>query len=188
MLSKNTILELSRGYSIPMDSDELESYARDIERAVLAKASQQEQGEPEYHCLTCKVEHGVNGNCQLCGSPLSVVYASPKAMPAPKQQPVAELDEYGNLVWSELSSDYEICTGFKFYAAPPQSAAIPEGWQLVPIKPSNEVLDIAAESICGFSRQNAIDWVKEEKFDSYVDDAYSAYKAILDAAPKPEGE
>ena len=49
----------------------------------------------------------------------------------------------------------------KLYAHPLPAQAVPEGWQLVPVEPTDEMLDAAAEKLYGHTRQNAIEWAKE---------------------------
>lgn len=51
--------------------------------------------------------------------------------------------------------------------------AMPEGWKLVPIEPTDEMIDVACESIVG---------------GLFRVDATRVYAAALSAAPKPESE
>lgn len=52
-------------------------------------------------------------------------------------------------------------------------------YKLVPVEPSQEMLDEAAEGLYGCSRARAIEIAKEEKFDSYVCDAEKVWSAML---------
>jgi len=142
-----------------------------VERAVLAKASQQVHGEPapiyqirdEFGSAwidTNKAHFDLRANA---GKEHRIVFS--QATPAPKQEPIAELDEHGNLVWSENSCDYEICTGFKFYARPPQAEAIPEEMIYACTDPEDE-----------------------STMQAYARGWNACRAAMLSAAPKPEGE
>lgn len=66
---------------------------------------------------------------------------------------------------------------------PAQQVAVPQGWKLVPIEPTRDMEDAAGESIYGYSREKAIDWVKEDKFESAAYSGVAAYRAMLAAAP-----
>jgi len=182
------------GIDIEQPGHELNKFVEEIERAVLAKASkvqsvfyasrakladtlgkcpcghackasQQVQGEPEYHCLSCKIEHGVNGNCDLCGAALSVVS---KAMATPKQEPVGKISSvfnqgaghFFNCEWFDHCSFKE---GDLLYAHPPQAAAIPE------VMESGEL-------------------TSDERASGYRHGWNDCRAAMLSAAPKPEGE
>ena len=54
--------------------------------------------------------------------------------------------------------------------------SIPEGWQLVPIEPTSEMLEAAYKS----------HWTIQVADDAYEFNAENPYKAMLAAAPKPE--
>lgn len=64
---------------------------------------------------------------------------------------------------------------------------IPDGWQLVPLEPTEEMRDAAGESIYGHSKEKAQEWAKTEKFESCAYTGIEAYKAILRAV-KSKGD
>jgi hypothetical protein len=67
---------------------------------------------------------------------------------------------------------------------------VPDGWQLVPMEPTKEMLSATARSMrfvdnaIGIARLHGccVEWVGEKP------PLHWAYKAMLAAAPKPEGE
>jgi hypothetical protein len=64
---------------------------------------------------------------------------------------------------------------------------IPEGWQLVPIKPTEEMIDCGAQGMASFQE----DSVWPDSWDATQvkgmrHDAKKAYRYMLSAAPKPE--
>lgn len=65
---------------------------------------------------------------------------------------------------------------------------VPEGWKLVPIEPTEEMRDAAGEALYGHSREQAAEWAKTDKFESYAEDGESAYEAMLNAAPTYKGK
>lgn len=103
--------------------------------------------------------------------------------PAPNQEPVAwmrpEISENGYVYDSSFRDHRTVvsCTGNKWegwiplYTHP--APAIPEGWQLVPKEPTDEMLKAASHT----------DW---NEWDQQMPDEHyaSLYKAILAAAPK----
>lgn len=58
-------------------------------------------------------------------------------------------------------------------------------YKLVPVEPSQEMLDEAAEGLYGCSRARSIEIAKEEKFDSYVHDAEKVWSAMLGLCETP---
>ncbi|MDE2106018.1 MAG: hypothetical protein KGL39_52835 [Patescibacteria group bacterium] len=79
-------------------------------------------------------------------------------------------------------------SAFRLLQAPSQQAAgVPDGWQLVPIEPTQEMLDAAGRA----SMQHMIDCINDPKFVEKVgSEEYtlktwaSRYKSMLSAAPK----
>lgn len=63
--------------------------------------------------------------------------------------------------------------------------AIPPGFQLVPILPTMEMMDAAGEELYGYPREKAVEWAKEDKFESWVQTGVEAYRAMLKVAPAP---
>lgn len=111
-----------------------------------------------------------------------------------ESQPIVGYLVRGNFFYSkeqaERSADHitqyrENCIADPLYIrpVPAGSCAVPEGYVLAPIEPSPEMLDRAAENLYGRSRQSAIDIAKEEKFNSYVDDACITWNSMLSAIP-----
>lgn len=66
------------------------------------------------------------------------------------------------------------------------AAGAPEGWKLVPVEPTDEMQDAAGESVYGYSRYQAEEWGKSEKFESSAYVGVEAYRAMLAAAPNHE--
>jgi len=199
MLSDEEIIQIAaetktgepglHGYILPI------SFAREIERAVLAKASQQVHGKNVAHDIKITVESLIES--ARCMGALSQdkdahaywinkteeyrkkVYAiieSSKAMPAPKQEPIYQYSNMHNLsLWTDCNKEtYEIMRSeFKrivyLYPAPPQAAAIPEGYVHV-----DEVIQLCRD----FSTMSG---------GVYIGDVEAALSG-LSAAPKPEGE
>ena len=63
------------------------------------------------------------------------------------------------------------------------------GWKLVPIEPTEEILEaMVQEYTGGKTREEYIDWAKEDKWDSYIDTMRPLYKAAVDASPTVEVE
>lgn len=115
------------------------------------------------------------------------------AMPTPKQEPVIALlrtmfdlyengvdcyedpDDMSNYLGKAFRLDdetFDACVNIlNFPPVPPQAAAIPEGWQLVPIEPTPEML----KEIC--------------LIEQFSDNALTVrYQAMLSAAPKTGGQ
>lgn len=62
--------------------------------------------------------------------------------------------------------------------------ALPEpGMRVVPVEPTEAMLDAAGESIYGYPRDKAEEWAKTEKFESCAQVGLEAYRAMLAAAP-----
>jgi hypothetical protein len=94
------------------------------------------------------------------------LYKNPvPAMPAPKQGYNTDSDEVFGV---ELS----------VYGAPPQAAAIPEGYVLAPADPTSTMLDAGVAMALQVSVHGEGGWSK------YLT---GLYKQMLSAAPKPEG-
>jgi hypothetical protein len=66
-----------------------------------------------------------------------------------------------------------------------RQSQVPPGFQLVPVVPTMEMIDAAGEELYGHSREKAIEWAKEDKFESYAQDGIEAYRVMLKAAPQP---
>lgn len=64
-----------------------------------------------------------------------------------------------------------------------EALTVPPGYRIVPIEPTPEMFEAAGASLYGYSRANAIEWAKEDKFESQADSGCDAYRAMLDAAP-----
>ncbi|NKF57509.1 hypothetical protein GO299_04718 [Ralstonia solanacearum] len=76
----------------------------------------------------------------------------------------------------------------KFAAQSGQRAGVAEGWQLVPKEPTQEMIDAMGESVYGYPRSQAIEWAKEEKFESCAHVGAEAYRAAIAAAPTQQQE
>ena len=63
--------------------------------------------------------------------------------------------------------------------------AVPEGWMLVPVEPTQEMVRAAGASIYGSPYEKAVEWCKEEKFECSAYEGTEAYRAMLAAAPHP---
>lgn len=61
--------------------------------------------------------------------------------------------------------------------------AIPPGFRLLPIEPTMEMYEAAGEELYGHPREKAIEWAKEDKFESWAQTGVEAYRAMLKAAP-----
>lgn len=95
-----------------------------------------------------------------------------KATPAPKQDPVASRrkDFMGKWVYRD-----EVISGNEpLYSAPPQAASIPGGWKLVPIEPTEEMIE-------GF-------WGEIKHGKEEIAAAKEAYFDMLAAAPSPDNK
>jgi len=132
MLSDEEKRKLIEQYSFGRDINAFALVA-EVERAVLAKASQQVHSKlyKWYVKLTNadSVQDGENVNGKHCTDEmlleLEYIIASAIAMPAPKQEPVGITDSAGNL---KIYKD-KLPANTAIYAAPPQ-AAIPESWRV----------------------------------------------------------
>lgn len=70
----------------------------------------------------------------------------------------------------------------------PQGAVTP-GFRLLPIEPTMEMYEAAGEELYGYPREKAVEWAKEEKFESYAQTGMEAWRAMVKAAPEtPEGK
>lgn len=87
----NDLRDVANDYA---GTDQLREVIAAIIRPVFS--SQQVQGDPEYHCLDCKVEHATDGDCQLCGIRLSVIHKEYRLVPTPKQEPVGCVVQWRN--------------------------------------------------------------------------------------------
>jgi hypothetical protein len=67
--------------------------------------------------------------------------------------------------------------------SPSDPAGAPEGWKVVPVEPTPEMIDAAGESIYGHPRHKAVEWAKEDKFESCAFGGVEAYRVMLAAAP-----
>lgn len=95
------------------------------------------------------------------------------------QEPVAEVKSWWPLgvdggeqrMFNPIGNVLPI--GTKLYAAPPvaQPVQVPDGWKLVPVAPTETMLAAAGDSVI-----------------LNIDEALSAYKAMLSASPQPESE
>lgn len=131
---------------------EIAALRRIVEREVLAKASQQVQGDRELELEFTRIMSRINSvNFEFVnGEPepaprsgrsvpviLGVawkVFRAAKELPTPKQEPVA-VKSFG--AWHGLETLNELPDGSQLFLHPaqPQAAAIPEGYMLVPIEP-----------------------------------------------------
>jgi hypothetical protein len=64
-----------------------------------------------------------------------------------------------------------------------EALTVPQGWKVVPIEPTTEMCDAAAESLWGYTRAEAEAWAKVDKFESRAESGRGAYVAMLDAIP-----
>jgi len=164
-------------------------FGRFIERAVLAKASQQDPvAHAEYQgCLS-----GVNVR-MLASAPkefTGYLYAHPAPPQAvPKQEPYVWLWVHANgkCAGSVFGSEQDAIDSWAimsnggravaaYIAQPPQSAAIPEGYALVPLEPSTEQQTAGAQAV-------RIDTTAINKLFT----ANRVYREMIAAAPKQEG-
>ena len=91
-----------------------------------------------------------------------------------QQEPVAIVDANDDGYWGEILPDRDVKVGQLLYTRPqaPEQPAIPQGWKLVPIEPTPEMMD-AAHNVAGCL--------------SYTE-YRSVFRAMLNAAPTPQGE
>lgn len=206
MLSNEEIIQIAadtktaepglNGYVLPI------SFAREVERAVLAKASQQVQGDRAMLLQLMEAFDTEFSVCEKCGHQEDTKEMDSahflreylQAMPAPKQEPVGWVGTNSSgdkfLIAGEPDGrDWEYFKPFSVYdhPAPPQAAAIPEGWRLIkfddllrivqclPVDPEN----IPEGMQFSFSKEMANDALRMIQV---------AVKSMLSAAPKPEGE
>lgn len=94
-------------------------------------------------------------------------------------QGMVAIDDYAEYL-EVANPDDKSCDGtpaFPVYAAPPAPASVPEGWQLVPVEPTQEMVVAGG---------GAIDMNGGEGGDDEMQsDAIHAYSAMLAAAPTP---
>ena len=143
MLSNEDIHDLMYGRGLPMDTEDAIEFARAIERAVLAKASQQAAGFDECCATGQSCEYEVctlNGEqqCKYCGKEPSDM-APIQTAPAPKQEPVAVVERNlaGQITLKAGDGGYfdiSKYVGARFYMSPPQAAAIPEAHNIREVK------------------------------------------------------
>jgi len=165
-----------------------------IERAVLAKASQQVAGFDEC-CATgqsCEYEIcTLNGEqqCKYCGKEHPDM-APIQAMPAPKQEPIYQYSNMHNVsLWTDCNKEtYEIMrpefrrTVYS-HPAPAQAAAIPEAIKLL-----GDIFDLYEDGVdCYSDYPECEDYIG--KAIQLGDDLFDSCVNLLNsAAPKPEGE
>lgn len=63
------------------------------------------------------------------------------------------------------------------------SARVPDGWQLVPIEPTDEMIDKGTDQ---YECEQGDTWYRNHQLSE--GDCIAIYKAMLAAAPKPEKE
>lgn len=107
------------------------------------------------------------------------------ALEAKQPKPVGvfvTVNEYTDTPYvSWLSSAYKLSAGDKLYTTPPaNSPEIPDGWKLVPIQPTEEMINAWDSDMSqSYARVHA-EQIGE-------DEVVFAYQAMLAAAPKPNG-
>lgn len=180
-LSNDEIHNLLSGFELPMDTNSILDFARDIERAVIAKAMAM-PSEISRELMSDIVDQVFDGAIED-DSVISDIYriiASKcfLAMPIPKQ----ELDKDGLLPL--LPHDHPDChamiwtfseiDAIKDYAArcikASQAAAIPFNWLCVPINPTDEQISSVAKAYPGHGVSQY---------------AQGIYHAMIFSAPKP---
>lgn len=62
-------------------------------------------------------------------------------------------------------------------------AAIPPGFRLLPIEPTMEMYEAAGEELYGHSREKAVEWAKEDKFESCAQTGMEAWRVMVKASP-----
>lgn len=200
-------------------------YAEKVERAVLAKASQQGQGDARAACDAYIESLGGAESNAWHDAPVDGVFidgfeAGRKAMPAPKQEPAtkqeladaimgfagdfigAYLNGFIDTPLTNIAQIYQVARNHvkdsygidtktltdeigkedfdRCYApVPSQAAAIPEGWQLVPIEPTPEMM--LHNSGCKYHASDDLSCKARQV-------RVNVWRYMLSAAPKPEGE
>lgn len=176
------------------------SFARDIERAVLAKAQVPDAIALLQRVAGSSTESIGNESSKMLfnGSQWHAGYVIDEiveASPAHKQEPVGDrvtVQDVREIIegylggkpkskehdeisyWLEHENGLAILQKINTNNAPPQAAAIPEGWQLVPVEPTGVMKDAG--------NNNVPLSVK------YLHPAAEVYRAMLSAAPKQHSE
>lgn len=98
---------------------------------------------------------------------------------AGEQEPVFEVGRHGksgDYFVTELKSKVKLHKGMKLYAHPAPQQAIPEGYQLAPMEPTESMIDAGVAMALQVSVQGEGGWSK------YL---LGLYKQMLSASPKP---
>ncbi len=128
------------------------------------------------------------GTCAWHNDVEKAIDALKEALARPEQGPagvvVAAVEAISDAAMIKWTSDYRPKVGDLIYTTP---APIPEGWQLVPIEPTEEMIDCGAQGMASFQE----DSVWPDSWDATQvkgmrHDATKAYRYILAAAPKYE--
>ncbi|MGA0608886.1 hypothetical protein [Caldimonas sp. KR1-144] len=124
------------------------------------------RGDGEYH----------NGHVQFAWCAFQAGRAAAEALRAVGAEPVGHLHSNGDFCQDRqvLSDSWPI----PLYAAPPR--AVPQGWKLVPVEPTEEMLAAADEGDREYTLRNFGDimTVQQGPYDHWV--------AMLSAAPSPK--
>jgi hypothetical protein len=67
-----------------------------------------------------------------------------------------------------------------------ERCAVPEGFVLVPIEPTPEMVEAAGEELYGHPREKAEEWAKADKFESAERVGTGVYRAMIAAAIKAD--
>ena len=146
----------------------------------------QQRKESGENCWSCRkyftyVQHAESdGYCPHCDSPVDLDDSGEKDQLS-KVLPAEPTEEMISSAWREAAGKCDHETLKRVYAtmfaeAPPpvlvaQPVQVPEGWKLVPVAPTETMLAAAGDSVI-----------------LNIDEALSAYKAMLSASPQPESE
>lgn len=101
-------------------------------------------------------------------------------VPAQQQEPVGKVHFDFVYGWHmQALIDWErIGKGTKLYAAPVAQPVVPEGWKLVPVEPTTDMVEAGIKAI-----KNAPDLVGVVT--EFTSEAYDCYRAMLAVAPSP---
>jgi len=104
-------------------------------------------------------------------------------------KPFKERNANGRLAWpakfkfKPVTQEKIFADDVALSASQPQAAVIP-GFRLLPIEPTMEMYEAAGEELYGHSREKAVEWAKEDKFESYAQTGMEAWRVMVAAAPK----